>query len=939
MSRPRSETLPRSRSLFARGGSPTRRFLASFFSWGGCPTRLSRSTTIVTCASLLLAAHALALQPSPPDKEPSSLQLERFLAENDLPSVLAAHLRERLAHGTPEERSRAAESLGDLYVKQLRTAPTPELRQQLEAQARDLLRAVPESRSYALRLELAKATYLQAEELAERDRLRMGTPADRAEAERILRSIAPVFSDIAARVGRRLDELERQERSARDEDVAEIRQLASDARSLRSLARYYSGWTSYYLALVTASPQAAADAAVEFGSLLGAPPAKPATIEQASKAFLRLEHVARAAMGVALAASLRANHTDAIRWLDLIETTEDLPAALHADLFFRRIIVYAAAGRWSQLDAMVRLHKRTDDGKPSPLSLRDARLIAVLTLDALQRRAVPESEKPLAERLSQNAMADLVARGEVGHVLNLMNQFGSVPLGDEGFVAQLVRGLYQYDLARQAHRAQDPKPDLPTKDPALINQYRASAKMLQQAVSSPDASERPNELANARLRLGFARFYAGDLEDAAATFQAAFESFPLGEPKRDALWFAITSLDLAIEAGKPSLTPARDRLAMLMVQSFPGSEYAARLLLRQTNADAVDPEQGVKILLAVKKDSPAYNATRRQASQLLYRLYTRAAPDDRAFAAVRFAEIAEEAMELAKAEALASSDKLAQESAAWVVRAARQIADAMLSLPAPETRRAQAALEALEAVTAHHRIGLDDATQSELLFRRFQIAVAKNDAPARDRTLAELRQRPGPFAAAADKMLYRKALVTWRAVPSDLTSARQLVTHGLVLISRASDTDSSLPPMRLAVAEAAAALWTADKDEFMRDRAIELDRTSAQSGGRTEAVLRRLAQLTESKGDLHAALDAWKDLSAALVPSSPAWYEARYNSIRLQWDVNAPAAIEAMRQHILLHPSYAPEPWGSKLRELDEKMGASRAAPTPAPPKKPGGGG
>lgn len=927
MSRPRSDSIPR---------------FISGFRWGRCPTRLSSIAATLTA----LATPALAFQPSPPDKEPPSLLLERFLAENELSSVLAAHLRERLAHGTPDERARAAESLGELYTKQLRTAPTSELRQQLEAQARDLLKSVPESRSFALRIELAKATYLQAEELAERDRLRMGAPADRAEAERILHSIAPVFNDIAAKVGRRIDELERQERTARDEDVAELRQQGSDARSLRSLARYYSGWTSYYLALVTASPQTASNAAVDFGYLLGAPPGKPAAIDKANQAFLRLEHVARAAMGVALASSLRANHTDAIRWLDEIEATDDLPASLLADLFFRRIIITAAAGRWSDLDALVRVHKRSDDGKPAPLSLRDARLIAVLSLDALQRKVVPESERAIAERLSQNAMADLVARGEVGHVLNLLNQFGSVPIGDEGFVAQLVRGLYQYDLARKSHRAApDAKPELPTKDPALINQYRAAAKMLEQAVASPDAAQRPNELATARLRLGFAQFYAGDLEDAAARFQAAFESFPQGESKRDALWYAITSLDLAIDAGKPSLTPARDRLAMLMVQTFPGSDYAARLLLRQTNADAVDPEQGVKILLSVKKDSPAYNATRRQASQLLYRLYTRAAPADRAFAAVRFAEVAEEAIELAKAEALAATDKLAQESAAWVVRCARQIADAMLSLPAPEVRRAEAALEALDAVTTHHRIGLDDSTQTELLFRRFQIADAKNDAPARDRALSDLRQRPGPFAAAADKSMYRKALAAWRAVPSDLTSARHLVTHGLVLISRAADTDASLPPLRLAVAEAAAALWAADKDESMRDRAIELDQRSAQSGGRTESVLRRLADLTESKGDKQAALDAWKELSAALVPASPAWYEARYNSIRLQWDLNAPAAVEAMRQHVLLHPSYAPEPWGPKLRELDEKMGASRSTPPPPPqpapaaPKKSGGGG
>lgn len=896
------------------------------------------ATMFLTCGPAGAQQSAL----SPAEKELPAIQLERFFAENELASVLGAHLRERLRSGTPEERTHAAEALGELYSKQLRQAPTPEARQELEAQARELLKSVPESRSFTLRLELAKATYLQAEELAERDRLCMGSPSEKSEAERILRSILPVFSEIATRVGRQIDELERQERNARDEDVAELRQQGGEARSRRSLAHYYAGWTAYYLALVTNSPQTASTAAIDFGYLLGAPQGKPATIEKASKAYFRLEHVARSGMGMALCASLRGSHGEALRWLAEIETTEDLPPALDADLFFRRIIVYAAGGRWSELEAMIRAHKRSDDGKPAPLSLRDARLVAVLCLDSLQRHAVPASDKEIAERLSQNAMADLVARGEIGHVLNLMNRFGSVPVGDDGFVAQLVRGLYQYDLARKAHRSSsEGNADRPTKDPALINQYRLAAKLLEQAVSSADGQQRPAELANARLRLGFAQFYAGDLEQAATRFQDAFGSFPQGESKRDALWFAITSLDLAIEGGKPSLAQSRDRLAMLMVQTFPGSEYAARLLLRQTNADAIDPEQGVKILLAVGKDSPAYNATRRQASQLLYRLYSKAPPDDRPFAAIRFAEVGEEAMELAKAEALAGTDKLAQESAAWVVRCARQIADAMLSLPAPELRRAEAALESLDAVVLQHRIGLDDSTQTELLFRRFQIAVTKNDTPARDRTLSELRQRPGPFAMAADKMMYRKALAAWRTVPGDPTSARQVVTHGLVLLSRAGAEDASRPAMRLAVAEAAASLWNSEKDEAMRDRAIELDKQSVESGGRTESVLRRLAQLGESKGETQSAFDAWKELTAGLVPSSAAWYEARYNSIRLQSILDASAAVEAMRQHVLLHPSYGPEPWGTKIRELDERMGmASRSAPpAPTTPKKPGGGG
>src|SRR5205814_606714 len=97
--------------------------------------------------------------------------------------------------GSQEERTHAAELLGKLYVRMLATATTPQARQILEEKARELLK-IPEADSFELRIDLAKATYLKVEEAVEKDRLRLTSSDEKAEAERVLRSVGPIFKEI-----------------------------------------------------------------------------------------------------------------------------------------------------------------------------------------------------------------------------------------------------------------------------------------------------------------------------------------------------------------------------------------------------------------------------------------------------------------------------------------------------------------------------------------------------------------------------------------------------------------------------------------------------------------------------------------------------------------------------------------------------------------------
>jgi hypothetical protein len=275
--------------------------------------------------------------------QPNDEVVETYLADRRLLEVLAARLRRQHREGTVDEQVRAAELLGKLYVRMLTDAKDPAQRQEIEALCRELLKD-ERANSFELRLNLAKATYLRVEDIVERDRLRLATSDEKAEAERVLRTVRPEFDRIARQLEARVRALEAKEKTAQVADMDGLRAELSDQRRLRSLAWYYAGWSHYYMALLTKSEVDATEAMKRFGGLLNSvSPERPPTIDRMPKNLLRYEHVARAALGCALCASLREQHTEAARWLDEVEAGEDVPPIVADQVFSRWLIVHAAA--------------------------------------------------------------------------------------------------------------------------------------------------------------------------------------------------------------------------------------------------------------------------------------------------------------------------------------------------------------------------------------------------------------------------------------------------------------------------------------------------------------------------------------------------------------------------------------------------------------------
>ncbi len=871
-----------------------------------------------------------------PDETPAEVRdqtVSTYLADLDLLDLLAAHLRDRVANAPSPAREQAAEALARLYVRLLAKAQGKDERTRIEGLARSLLESVPEADTSELRIDLAKASYLSAEDTAEKFRLRLAANDDVVEALRVLRQVGPVFASIGAKLGERVGALERREETATDEQSPLIRAQLADARRLRSLARYYDGWAHYYIALLSQHNADAQEALVAFGVVLNAPPGKPATIERLPKNLLRFEHIARSAMGCALAASLLGDDVAALRWMEQIELAADLPPGVEEQVFSRRMIVLINADRWADAQAALRSRRTATQGAaPIPLTTPEARLLAIMALEALRRPDLREGFRAPATELSQAALSDLIARGEVSQVVDLVRKFGTLPIGKEGFIVAYVRAIESFEAARDKHKASAPSAaDEPTADSALVNAYRDAANLLQDAAATKDAAEFPDQLGQTLLRRGLALYYAGDLAAAADAFESAFGKSRSSAIQQDCLWYAIVSLDGAIEKGSPSLKDRRQRLSTLFLRSFPNSQHATRLLLR--GGEGISESEAIDILMKVAPESPLHTAARRQASRLLYAAFKRAGPADREFAAQRFADVADEVIRADFATAVHADQSQAKEAAQSVIIRVRQLADAILSLRVPDLPRVEAALALIDQV-AMPTATPTDAFKDEIAFRRLQIALAREDDTLINTIAASFQGASGPFASAADRLLFQHAADKWHLAEDNAKLATDVVRFGSRLLE--ATKGQGLDYVRDQTAKAAAMLWKADGNVTMRTLAIRTDKAQIDSGTRTLSSLRRLAQLLEDAGDKPGALDAWNQILASFDQDSEEGMEARYNSLRLLIMVDSAQALTVYDQHMLLHPGGGPEPWGPRIEGLKAQL---PARPAPVAPDGGGSGG
>lgn len=870
---------------------------------------MSLRTSALMAAMLAPASCAWAEAPAQPGV------VGEYLRERGLEDLYAEFLLDDLSRQSGADRARSAQVLAEIYVRLMDESSDADDRQRWADQARTLLRVVPEADSPSLQINLAKSIYLRAEEVSERHGLRLASEREVAEAERSLRDILPVFLSIAQDANRESERLDAElGRSLSREDEDKVTAALTEARRRRSLAFYFAGWSSYYMAVLTGDASRAEQGLRQFGWLLGASDGAPATLDRLQPGLLRFEHVARSAVGAGLCSAVTGRILEANGWLDAVGRSTDVDPAVAAQLPARRAVIFAHGQMWPDLDTLARRGLAPASGETDPMF---ARLIAVLALDELTRNASGRHAE-LLRRLSSEAFATLVAAGQIQQLVDLVKRYGPDLLGSDGFVPLYVRGLVELEEARSAAGDEE---GVPT-DPVIQRRFIQAAATLTEAAAAAGDGEYRLERARALYEAGSALYLGGRPDDAASLLERVWTLTDDGELRERSLWLAVVSLDQAVEGGRDDLRERRDRAATLFFSSYPTSEQAAVLAMRPSTARLLSEGEAIEILLGTPSDAPAHADARRRAAALLYRAYRAAEPIDRGPIAERFMAVCEEviAEDSRRLRELGSTE--AKAMAESVVVAARRLADAALGVIPPRIDRARNALDAVDRTAAFAGLDLGDA-RAEIAFRRLQIASAEGNSAEADRILEDLTGLGGVHATAARRLLYRDAAHAWIDNPVDAAAARRVVSHGLDVareLGSVPESQGALIGVLETISRAADSVWQAEADRDMLRAALDARTEMLDLGAGDAATLRAHAHNLAAASETQEAVAVWRRLLQSIEPGSNGWFEARYESIRLLAEIDRPAAGLAAEQFRALHPDLGPPEWRPRFRSLLDGM-------------------
>jgi hypothetical protein len=304
-------------------------------------------------------------------------------------------------------------------------------------------------------------------------------------------------------------------------------------------------------------------------------------------------------------------------------------------------------------------------------------------------------------------------------------------------------------------------------------------------------------------------------------------------------------------------------------------------------------------------------------------------------AGVRYVEIAEPL--LAAERRRATNDAVAAANAS---AHARQMMDVLLSAASPDADRAERTLDVLTSLVTAGLV--DDAPfKGELTLRRMQIALARDQTGMAEKLLGELRGQDAKLGTIGERLVLSSQLRRFRAMKAAgesgaVESARAALATARALMKVEPEesrmADAASVSLHASAAETAAYLWSAAQDAEARDLAVALYRVLSRKQPNTRAFVRGLGETAAAAGKWDEARDAWGTIAAAAALGSNEWFEARWFTALALSKTDAAAAADLLRQHRALYPQWGPEPFGTRLRDLADKMGAGPNA------EKKGGG-
>lgn len=887
----------------------------------------------------LLVACSLAMASAAPARAADDT-LGPYLERLRLTRLLATHLERQLAAATlAEDRVKLVERLAEVYPDLLEHETDSMRREELVNRSSAFLKRESPKQADPLRLSLLRARYRAASRVAEDFRAALAAEQMITDARATLAAIESEAADLRTRFEGKLRELERRTERVDGLEGERLQERADRARGEVAEAHSLEGWALYYRSLLTGDRKLAELAQPHFARILDAGREYP-TPADVSLDLRSNEFFANAILGMALARSRTESYANALEWLKLLDVTQ-VGEGIRRQLPAWQLVAAIERSEWTLARDVLRAF-------PQDAPAAWFRLAAVGGLrDGGGRKE--------AIALSREAVATLAARRELGQIADLARQFGDEAIGSRGFASKYVRGVLAYEEARQAREAN--RPD------AAMRAFEDAAKQLEEAIVEPDVSEFAAAAVACKTMAGWSRFERGEFAIARRLFSEVSDASDGREEEAEWMALVCTEKMFASSTGsdKTALATELQQRVDAFVGHHPASERIPQVLLRRTSLTELPRRDDLERLLAGNDE------TKRQAIGGLYKLFRATSGQEKVELGKRYLEVSR------SLPPVGGNDGIFEGLPAADLTITRQALEIALTPEIADVTYAGAMLEVVDRLIAEKKID-DGPIAAELSVRRVQLDLVRGHVADAIKRLSELesastRSTDDGVRKALDlarRHIFRYAAA--RVRDASLTGGdvdrsaiiEAAIRTGEAIIEAAKANAGSLEAALADAATESVAMTTVQAfveatlkggNREIGERGVRLAQAVLARRPRDPQLLELTAAIAAAAGQQELAIETLRQIVSGSGERSERWFRAKVTLIELLAKVDVVKARTLLAQHRQLHPDLGPEPWRTRLLELERTIGvvppSEPAAPTPtepatpaapATPGKPGGG-
>ncbi len=838
---------------------------------------------------------------------PEDEQVSAYLEEHGLDVLLEVQLFDRLQQEKDSTKRLAlADQLSEIYRTQLVSKGLSERdRMDVRLRSQVLVGMMPPNTLLELRVELLVQQYADHEQAADHDRIGLLNPDAKALAIVAMEEIVSELERISKLADSQAMVLDRSAARSKGQRQGDQDRKRTKMIGLRSRSNFFLGWAGYSYAALNGS-KVEPETLRAFGWVLGFKGQLP-VLDRLDVDLLEYDHVARAVLGVAMCKALNQDTGEARVWFKVVQDSDDAPQFTKDFAQQRQLEVYLSERNWiASKQAAIELENHEPE---SLLGVAQSRLLVLKTLQTRGSGSRGKGGSEGIEELAKMGLGRLIDLGEIGHVLELHERFGALPLLNVGFVSLYTQGLSE--LARS------------NEGGGNAGYAQASVKF-SKAIQADDAERYGIHAADAVLKLAFCELRQRRAKAAAEVLTQYDNLIVESDQREEAAWLMILAYDEAVRSGQDQMSEMMTTLIGEYLHTYPSTERANVLIVRYAMSPHIEADDAIGSLVIDDPDDALAIPARRKLIQLLYKN-----PDLVEGGEVQLHEVVVEHAKWLWANEPVDSVNVREgreRLAVCRVVLATGLAAGLSaggSADVPDLGQLDQVIQ--RGLGIMEEFSALDGVRSEFLFRRVQVLLLQGDYVQ----AGEIAMGKGGGGGLDDSvvgsallMVFEQAIKEFDA-QQNITSAQGVVRYGRgVLDAMIDDSRDGLDWRLSIVAEgiAGAALYLADElgDETMRAYGAALSDRVFLEGHPTANGLVRTAVLNETNGHLDTALECWLRLVSTVSEAEELWHRARYESLRLLMMTDEQQARSVYGQYQALQPEGSPEPWGGLITGLFE---------------------